>query len=315
MYSIERISLADRTPTNAPRASVVCLGNFDGVHIGHRALFETARSIRARLGKEVSCAVLCFRSPSTDFLSPSRPAHLSTLEQKLELFSEAGMDCAFLLDFPSIRHLSPDEFAEEILRDACRAAAVVCGFNYRFGAGGRGTPEDLKRLPNVEVAVQNEITVDGKTVSSTRIRALLSEGNAAEAARLLSRPYSIRTEVLHGKSLGKSWGFPTINQSFPKNMLVPRHGVYVTDCEIDGKHYRGITNVGTRPTVDTDAAVNCETHVLDFSENIYGSLVTVSFLEYLRPEQKFETENELREQIRKDVQAARRRSLPREGSI
>ena len=315
MYSIECISLADRKPTELPRSAVVCLGNFDGVHIGHRALFETAKELRSRLGNETACAVLCFRAPSTDFLSSRTPSHLSTLEQKLEIFYEAGMDVAFLIDFPSIRHLSPDEFAIDVLRDTCHACAVVCGFNYRFGAGGRGTPEDLKRLLTVEVAVQDEITVDGETVSSTRIRRLLSEGNATEAARLLSRPYSIRAEVLHGKSLGQSWGFPTINQRFPKNMLVPRHGVYVTDCEIDGKHYRGITNVGTRPTVDSDAAVNCETYVLDFSEDVYGSLVTVSFLEYLRPEQKFESEDALREQIQKDVQAARSRPLPREGGI
>ncbi len=315
MYSVECISLSDRRPAEQPASAVVCLGNFDGVHIGHRALFQTATEIRARQKGKVACAVLCFRAPSTDFLSSRHPAHLSTLEQKLELFYEAGMDYAYLIDFPSIRHLSPDEFANDVLRDTCHACAVVCGFNYRFGAGGRGNPEDLKRLLTVEVAVQNEITVGGETVSSTRIRNLLTEGNAAEAAQLLTRPYSIRAEVLHGKSLGKRWGFPTLNQRFPQESLIPRHGVYLTDCEINGRLYRGISNVGTRPTVDCDAAVNCETFVLDFSEDVYGSLVTVSFLEYLRPEQKFESEDALREQIQKDVQAARSRPAPDERSV
>lgn len=315
MALLECISLADGKTIQNPKPSVVCLGNFDGVHIGHRALFETAKKLRAHLGMQVATAVLCFRKPSTDFLSSKQPAHLCTLEQKLRLFGELGMDYAYLIDFPTIRTLSPAAFANDIIHDACRASAVVCGFNYRFGAGGKGTPDDLKVLLGIEVAVQDEIRLDGETVSSTRIRNLLSKGNAADAARLLSRPYSICAEVVHGKALGKSWGFPTINQSFPKNMLIPRHGVYLTDCEIDGIHYRGITNVGTRPTVDSDAAVNCETHVLDFSEDIYGRFVTVSFLEYLRPERRFETEDALREQIEQDVQAARSRPIPREGSV
>ena len=305
MSSLQCIFLPDRTPSAFPRDCIICLGNFDGVHLGHRALFEAAKALRARRGDAVACAVLCFRAPSSDFLSADPTPHLSTIEQKLELFRDAGMEYAFLIDFPEIQSLSPAEFATEILRDACHASAAVCGFNYRFGKGGVGTPEVLKSVLGIEVVVQSEITDGGETVSSTRIRRLLSEGNAAEAARLLTRPYAIRAEVVHGKSLGKVWGIPTVNQNFPPKMLIPRHGVYITECEIDGKRYRAISNVGEHPTVDHGAAVNCETYILDFCEDIYGKTVTVSFLGFLRPEQKFESADALKEQIRRDIQAAR----------
>lgn len=305
MQSLQCISLSDGRTADIPQKSVVCLGNFDGVHLGHRALLTSAKELRARLGEDVACAVLCFRAPSSDFLGADKPAHLCTLGQKLQLFRACGMDYAFLIDFPEIRGLSPEEFARRVLRDACHVAAVVCGFNYRFGKGGVGTPETLKSLLDVEVAVRDEVCADGETVSSTRIRNLLREGRPSEAARLLTRPYAICSEVVHGKALGKTWGFPTLNQNFPSEMLIPRHGVYITDCELDGRHYRGVSNVGAHPTVDSAASVNCETYLLDFDGDAYGKTVTVCFLEFLRPEQKFDSEETLRAQIARDIQAAR----------
>lgn len=305
MRSLQCIRLRDGTVSEFPAQSIVCLGNFDGVHLGHRALLESAKEIRARRMGSAACAVLCFRAPSTDFLGTDKIPRLCTLEQKLELFRACGMDYAFLIDFPEIRDLSPDEFAAKVLRDACHATAVVCGFNYRFGKGGVGTPETLKRILDVEVSVQDEVRIDGDTVSSTRIRRLLLDGRANEAAKLLSRPYTVRAEVIHGKALGKTWGFPTLNQNFPPDMLIPRHGVYITDCEIDGRHLRGVSNVGSHPTVDSDASVNCETYLLDFEGDVYGKTVAVAFLEYLRPEQKFDSEEALKEQIARDIQAAR----------
>ena len=305
MRSLQCICLRDGTVADFPAESIVCLGNFDGVHLGHRALLKSAKEIRARRMGSAACAVLCFRAPSTDFLGADKIPRLCTLEQKLEQFRECGMDYAFLIDFPEIRALSPDEFAAQVLRDACHATAVVCGFNYRFGKGGVGTPETLKRILDVEVSVQDEVRIDGDTVSSTRIRRLLSDGRANEAAKLLSRPYTVRAEVIHGKALGKTWGFPTLNQNFPSEMLIPRHGVYITDCEIDGRHLRGVSNVGSHPTVDSAATVNCETYLLDFDGDVYGKTVAVSFLEYLRPEQRFDSEEALKEQIARDIQAAR----------
>ena len=251
------------TPAAFPTASVICLGNFDGVHLAHRALLREARRLCSTEYPQAACAVFCFRAPSSDHLTPNRIAHLCTLEQKLERFRNAGMDYAFLIDFPEIRDLSPDAFATDILRNGCHAIAAVCGFNYRFGKGGTGTPALLEKTLRIPVSVQSEICVGGETVSSTRIRRLLLEGCVEEANALLTLPYSFTAEVIHGKALGHKLGFPTVNQAFPPKMLIPRHGVYITDCEINGKHYRGVSNVGAHPTVDEGAEVNCETHILD----------------------------------------------------
>ena len=164
---------------------------------------------------------------------------------------------------------------------------------------------DLKRLLPAPVKIVDEVTKNGKTVSSSRIRTLLAQGDVQTAACLLQHPYSFTAPVLHGKQLGRRIGSPTINQVFPHGLQVPLCGVYVTECTVDGKRYRGVSNVGVRPTVDLDAAVNCETYLLDFEGDLYGKEVTVAFLDFLRPEQKFTSLDELRAQIEKDVRQAR----------
>ena len=302
MPMLQCIHLSTREEQSIPPKTVLCLGNFDGVHLGHRALLRRAIELRGDKHPEAATAVFCFRTPSTDTLSPT--PHLSTLSQKLDLFAECGIEYVVLGDFPTMRELTPEEFITDVLLAECHAVAAVCGFNYRFGKGGKGTSVTLSRGIE-DVAVVPEYKALGDTVSSTRIRRLLFNGNAHDAAMLLSRPYSIASEIVHGKALGQKMGIPTINQSIPAPLLVPRHGVYITDCEIDGLRYRGITNVGVHPTVDEDATVNCETHLLDCNEDLYGKLCRVSFLEFLRPEQKFSSIEPLKEQIARDIDAAR----------
>jgi riboflavin kinase/FMN adenylyltransferase len=133
----------------------------------------------------------------------------------------------------------------------------------------------------------------------------LEVGEVEEANALLTRPYGFEAEVVHGKALGKQWNTPTVNQYFPDGLLIPRHGVYVTENEVDGVCYRGVTNVGVHPTVDQDASVNCETHLLDFAGDLYGKKTKLSFLKFLRPEQKFESADALRAQIFADIEAVR----------
>ncbi|MBQ9131632.1 MAG: riboflavin biosynthesis protein RibF, partial [Clostridia bacterium] len=239
------------------------------------------------------------------FLRPDPPAHLCTPEQKLERFLECGMEYAFLADFPTVRSYSPEEFANSILQAQCHCVAAVCGFNYRFGRNGAGTPEMLGSILQIPVTVCPEIRVLDETVSSTRIRRLLNEGDPVQATQLLTRPYSLTAPVLHGKALGRTWGFPTVNQNFPADILIPRRGVYISSCTVDGVSYGGISNVGSRPTVDREAGINCETHLLDFSGDLYGREITVSFLQFLRPERQFESEQALREQIGQDLAQAR----------
>lgn len=299
-------SLQTMQPTHVPRACVLCLGNFDGVHLAHRALMQTATELRAHRFSDAACGAFCFDPPSSDFLLSAPPAHLCTREEKLKKFREAGLEYAFLANFEALRDLSPEEYVNEILKDTCHCVAAVCGFNHRFGRGGEGTPALLSALLDGNVEIQKEIMHDGEPVSSSRIRALLTDGKTEAASTLLTIPYTLTAKVVHGKSLGHKWGFPTVNQPFPTGKLIPRHGVYVTDCILpDGTRKRGVSNVGNHPTVDREANINCETYLFDFDGSLYGEAVTVQFLHFLRPEQKFENADALRAQIALDLEAAR----------
>ena len=286
-----------------PKSTVLALGNFDGVHLAHRLLIEQAVALRDQKFPEAKCGVFCFTADSVDAMSPHPQPHLCTQDEKLERFAACGADFVLLADFASMREFSPEMFVREILQAEYRCVAAVCGFNYRFGKAAAGNAELLKSLMNGSAMIQEPVTVDGEPVSSTRIRRLLAEGQAEQAARLLTEPYSIYTEVLHGKKLGRSLGFPTINQPFPKGSVLPRYGVYLTDCEVEGRHYRGVSNVGVHPTVDAPDRVspNCETFLLDFSGDLYGKRVRTAFLRFLRAEQTFASVEELREQIERDI--------------
>ncbi len=285
--------------------AVLCLGNFDGVHLAHQRLMEEAVLLKKRKFQNAVLGVFCFEEPSTDFLSKTPAKHLSSLPQKLRIFREMGMEYAFLASFPSIQNLSPQAFIQEILLEICHCCAVVCGFNYRFGQYGAGTPELLTNQFGDAAFIQSPLLKDDATISSTRIRGLLEQGKAEQASSLLGRPYSMTAEVVHGKSLGRKMGIPTINQELPEKMLVPMHGVYITSCLIDGKCYESITNLGTHPTVDSNAPVNMETFLLNFSGDLYAKNVEVFFLKYLRPEIQFESTEALTEQINKDIKVAK----------
>lgn len=300
------ISLATGKRIQLPEQTVLCLGNFDGVHLGHRALIASARATRDRDFPNAVCAVFCFRELSSDLLSDDPPEHLTTEKERATLFFEAGAEAMILADFASVRDLSPAQFIHEILKSRCGCVAAVCGFNYRFGKGAVGTAETLRDLFGASVTVCNAVTDSDEPVSATRIRACLKAGRAEDAARMLGRPYAISGVVKHGKALGRKLGFPTVNQSFPPQSLVPRHGVYVTDCTVDGKQYRGVTNVGVHPTVDDpNAPANCETYLLDYhGGDLYGKTVRVAFLTFLRPEMTFSSVDELQKQIARDAEIA-----------
>lgn len=304
MYKLECIALADMTSVPVPDETIVCLGNFDGVHVAHRALATQATALRQAYPNAATCA-LTFYEPSWLTLSKEPIPMLTTTEEKLEKFRDAGLSHVILCDFAEIKELSPAAFAAEILRARCHAVAAVCGYNYRFGKRGAGRAEELSSHLGAPVAICDEVMDGGIGISSTRIRALLSDGRPDEAARLLGAPYSFCAEVVHGKALGKKLGFPTLNQNFPAGKLIPRDGVYLTRCRVDGAEYYGISNVGVHPTVDHGAARNCETHLLDVEVDLYGKEVCTAFLSFLRPEQKFSDADALCRQIATDLAQAR----------
>ena len=299
------ISLQTMQQVPTPEATVLCLGNFDGVHLAHRQLMKAACDMRDQLPTPAASGVFCFQIPSSNYLFADPPAQLCSLEQKLHRFRDCGIEYAFLVDFPSVKELSPEEFVSEILLKKCHCRGAVCGFNYRFGKYGAGMPLQLKALLGHPVEICSEVFLEGETVSSTRIRRLLAEGRIEQANRLLTVPYGITATVLHGKALGRQWGFPTVNQQFPQGVQIPKHGVYLSVCTVDGVSYGGVSNIGSRPTVENKAAVNCETYLLDFSGDLYGKELTVSFLKFIRPEQHFDSVAELKAQIQADVTTAK----------
>lgn len=301
------ISLQTGKEMPIPAKTILCLGNFDGVHRGHQALIRESLRIKKTLGENVFCGAFCFWEHSSDLLLKNPPEHLTTADERTALFAAYGLEFVIYADFSELRALSPEVFAKEILRGACRCVSAVCGFNYRFGKGASGAAEDLCRLLGAPVTVCPAVMVDGAPVSSTRIRAAVREGKVDEAARLLGRPYTLEGIVKHGKELGRKLGFPTANQDFPPVAAIPRHGVYATDCILEGAHYRGVSNVGNHPTVDSpESAINCETYLIGYEGDLYGKSLKVEFLQFLRPEKTFESVETLKKQIAFDAEQANR---------
>lgn len=289
-----------------PPETVLCLGNFDGVHRGHQALIRAARELRDERFPQATLGVFCFAGLSSDFLSSDPPGHLTSEEERLTRFAEAGAELAVIADFPLLRDLEPEEFARRILMADCHCVAAACGFNHRFGKFGKGTPDLLRRLLGGNLLVQDAVTEGGEPISSTRIRRLLASGRPDAAADLMGHPYLLTAPVVHGAQLGRTLGFPTVNQRFAPMALIPCAGVYQTLCTVDGAAYAGVSDIGTRPTVDGAHEVRCETHLLDFSGDLYGKAVQTAFLRYLRAEQKFSSVEDLRRQVERDRESVRR---------
>ncbi len=305
MYQLKCISLKTGAEIAMPNRTILCLGNFDGVHLAHRELLGSALAWRETLGVDASVGVFCFRELTAKYLDQDFEGQLCSLEERMARFRACGMEFVILADFCEVRNVSAEQYLSDILIGQCHAVAVACGFNHRFGKGGQGTVALLEKYFEGRVYVQTPVLFEGERVSASRIRKLLQEGCAEEARTLLTLPYSITSPVLHGKTLGGKMGFPTANQCFGEGYVIPKLGVYVTECEVDGVRYRGVSNVGARPTVDDGDAVNCETYLIDFSGDLYGRVLTVHFLKYLREEKRFENLDLLRAQITQDIQAAK----------
>lgn len=308
-------------PPREPLA--MCLGNFDGVHRAHASLIRRTVALRDQRLPEGLCGVFTFLRPASDFhrevkaddgrsVVTLRPIgerrHLTTLDEKLRLFAALGADVVCLGDFEELYSLSPEAFLTFLSEDL-GVRGAVCGFNFHFGVGGKGTADTLKAyFDRPEAGYFCDIALpylmDGDTVSSTRIRRLLLEGHADTALRHLGRPYVLETEVVTGKQLGRKLGFPTANQSFPPESLIPAHGVYAVICHTPLGRFPGVANVGSHPTVDHEAAVNCETHVIGPAQDLYGYPMRVEFLKRLRGEKRFDSVEALTQAIAKDAEEA-----------
>ena len=274
------------------KARAIALGYFDGGHVGHAALLRETVRIASQQGYESSV----FTFPS---LPTKKGAPLSTLPDRLAFFEAMGVESVILSPFDEVRDLSADAFAEDVLKAKLSAKAVVCGFNYRFGKGALGNNETLARHFS-ECHVFPPHIYGDSPVSASRIRASLTEGDISSVREMLGRPYTVTGKVSHGKAVGHLLGFPTAN-ILPQTML-PRYGVYKTEVTVDGKTYRGLSDVGIRPTLEAEGMPRVETFLANFSGDLYEKQLSVSFLSFVREEMKFDSPDALIAQIEKDLE-------------
>jgi len=285
---------------------VVTLGNFDGVHLGHRELFRTLW----KRSRALKCpAVVCTFNPHPlKFLFPERaPKLLNTLEEKRRLIAASHID--YLLEIPFTHEfatMTPEQFIDDILVGRLQVAELVVGYDYAFGKGRRGNAEFLKsygEAAGFKVHVLQPVSADGVAYSSTRIRDLIAAGRVADVVAILGRQYNLEGEVVHGFQRGRQMGFPTANLKTDKE-LIPAAGVYVVKVRFNGQEYGGVVNLGKRPTF-TDGHATIEVHLLDYSGDLYGQTLRMYFVERLREEKKFNSCEELADAIADDVLKAR----------
>jgi riboflavin kinase/FMN adenylyltransferase len=288
------------------KATVVTIGNFDGVHLGHQKILAEERE-RSR-AMDLMAAVLTFYPHPARILRPdAAPALLETLEQRLAGFEAAGMDAVLVLRFNAeLAKVNAEDFVQQYLVETLRARVVQVGTNFRFGhrqAGDVKLLEELGRLWKFEVQVIPAVVADGIVVSSSAVREALREGRVEEAARLLGRPFVLAGRIQAGTGQGRKLIVPTLNLATEQECL-PKSGVYVTETTVAGKRYRSATNVGVRPTFDGKRLV-VESHLFDFSEDLASGPMNVLFHARLRDEQKFPGPGALKKQVLKDIERAK----------
>jgi riboflavin kinase / FMN adenylyltransferase len=292
-----------------PRNAVATVGNYDGIHLGQRAVLDRVVERARSLG--TPSIAITFDPHPLRLLAPARaPRRLTTEEQRARLLGDVGLDALLVLPFTRELAATPaEEFVRRVLGAELEVREIFVGSTFAFGHGRKGDLALLRRLGRelgFAATGVPELELDGAPVSATRIRRALDHGRADEAARLLGRAYSILGTVEHGDRRGSEIGFPTLNLG-TENEILPAHGVYVARTTFADRHDRfpGVANVGLRPTIGKDLRPLAEVHLFDFERDCYGARVEVEFLQRLRPEHRFASLEELREQIGRDARSAR----------
>ncbi len=287
--------------------AVIALGTFDGVHIAHRALLDSARELKQRLSADL-VGVWCFDEIPAAIIHGLPKTALTSVDERVRRLIESGADFVAVGRFDELRNTEACDFVKDILIGKLGCVATVCGYNHRFGRMGLGDPDLLEGIFGKENTVTvSKIEISGQAVSSSAIREHLKFGNPEAANKMLGRRISLSSVVTEGKKLGRRLGFPTANQAFPDGFVPLKRGVYATLCSFDGgEQYMGVTNVGVRPSIDQndDHRLNCETYIIDFSDELYGRMLTVEFCAYLREEKKFSSVEELSAAIEADRDSA-----------
>ncbi|NLM21455.1 MAG: bifunctional riboflavin kinase/FAD synthetase [Peptococcaceae bacterium] len=286
--------------------TVIALGNFDGVHLGHQKLLRCGLEKAQELGVDFS--VFLFYPHPLKILYPERKLNLLTEhEERLKILEELGVNKVFVVPFTvQLAYTSPEDFVKNILLQI-GAVHVVVGFNYSFGFQGKGDPELLKTLAekyDFQVSVIHAQKLGSKVISSSEIRKYLLEGEIDLATKMMGRSPSICGRVIHGDERGRTLGFPTANIEVDEDLLVPKNGVYAVESEINGLRYGGMMNIGLRPTFKKESERTIEVHFFDFQGDLYGQKIMVKIKSKLRSEKKFQGPEEIISQLHKDRQQA-----------
>lgn len=298
----------DISDKNLEKDCILCLGDFDGVHTGHCQLIIKAEELADKYNCKVG--IYTFSVNTKILLGTKNLSLLTTEEEKNSIFCELGVDFVCYDNFMKIKNLTPNEFCA-YLTEHIGVRAVVCGDNFTFGkfASGKSTDlESLMQMRGVECEIVPGFSVNGTSVSSTEIRRRIICGDMDSAAEMLGYRYFIETEVVHGAKLGRKLGFPTVNQKIYGNKVIPAFGVYCCICSIDRNKYTGVVNVGIKPTVNENSNkdnIVFETHILDYSGDLYGKTVKLEFFKMLRHEKKFESLDELQINVLHNIEEAK----------
>ena len=290
-----------------PVPCAATIGSFDGVHMGHRAMLAELRASASEKGLPLMVVTFA-RHPRLLFNREAEPFLLSGIEEKIQLLEAEGVDILAVLNFDSaMASMCAERFMSEILAARLGVRLLAVGYDHRFGkpCAGEGIDEYISygSKCGVEVFKASPYTVEGTDVSSSAVRRSLQSGDVETAARLLGRRYSVCGKVVHCAGIGRRLGFPTANISLADEMrLMPANGVYEVETVVGGVHYRGVMNIGVKPTVNNSGERTAEVHIIDFSGDIYGSMLCVGFVRRLRGERTFGSLDELRAQIEKDVE-------------
>lgn len=287
--------------------SCVALGNFDGVHVGHRQLIGSA--VEKAREKGLASAVFTFSNHPKSLIPGAKPVKNIVYQEEKEALIEAlGVDYYFNFAFTKeIMTMPPETFVKTFLADKMNAKEIFCGFNYHFGYKGEGDTKLLRILGakyGFHVNEVKAVSIDGDVVSSTLIRNMIMAGEMEECSKYLGRNYDIGGEVVVGNRLGRTIGFPTSNIMIDESMVTPPNGVYITYCIYNGVKYPSITNVGIKPTIGSFKK-NMETHIFNFDKELYGKQIKVEFIKKTRDEVKFRNIEELSAQIAKDCNEAK----------
>ena len=297
------IVLQDNFEKGINLQTYIALGNFDGLHIGHMGLIN--KTIELSKENNAKSLVYTFSNHPLSVISKDEgPKLIMSNEAKISLLSKMGIDIINLVKFDeSFMKIAPEDFVKNIV-NYYKPKGIVVGFNYRFGYKNIGDIKLLEKFSselNFELHVIDSVSYENEVVSSTKIRGLIADGKLEEANKLLLVPFMLEGKIVKGKQLGRTIGFPTANLQFDDRFILPKIGVYYTAVEYDGSFYKGITSVGYNPTVEEQTSrIYVETHILDFDKNIYNENLKVYFLSRIRDELKFQSLDDLREQLELD---------------